>query len=139
MILAGKKKKKVNRNDKLQRIFYMYICCICYWFYLRGNDVQIIKQVSRMDRKEAIEILKRNKPTSDPRRCGTELCEAVDMAIEALKEPERKKGQWIILSSNEDSAVCKCSVCGEDFIFYNGKFFPNYCGYCGSDVRGEQE
>ena len=44
--------------------------------------------MSRMDRKEAIEILKRNKPTSDPRRCGTELCAAVDMAIEALKEPE---------------------------------------------------
>ena len=41
-----------------------------------------------MDRKEAIEILKRNKPTSDPRRCGTELCAAVDMAIEALKESE---------------------------------------------------
>ena len=92
-----------------------------------------------MDRKEAIEILKRNKPTSDPRRCGTELCEAVDMAIEALQEPERKKGQWIILSSNEDSAVCKCSVCGEDFIFYNGEFFPNYCGDCGSDMRGEEE
>ena len=41
-----------------------------------------------MDRKEAIEILKRNKPTSDPRRCGTELCEAVDIAIEALQEPQ---------------------------------------------------
>ena len=41
-----------------------------------------------MDRKEAIEILKRNKPTSDPRRCGTELCEAVDIAIAALQEPE---------------------------------------------------
>ena len=92
-----------------------------------------------MDRKEAIEVLKKNKPTSDPRRCGIELCEAVDMAIEALKEPERKKGQWIILSSNEDSAVCKCSVCGEDFIFYNGEFFPNYCGDCGSDMRGEEK
>ena len=41
-----------------------------------------------MDRKEAVEILKKNNPTSDPRRCGTELCEAVDMAIEALQEPE---------------------------------------------------
>lgn len=88
-----------------------------------------------MDRKEAIEVLKKNKPTSDPRRCGIELCEAVDMAIKALQEPERKKGQWIILSSNEDSAVCKCSVCGEDFIFYNGEFFPNYCGDCGSDME----
>lgn len=41
-----------------------------------------------MDRKEAIEILKKNKPTSDPRRCGIELCEAVDIAIEALQEPQ---------------------------------------------------
>lgn len=46
-----------------------------------------------MDRKEAIEILKRNKPMSDPRRCGTELCEAVDIAIEALQEPQ--VGGWI--------------------------------------------
>ena len=91
-----------------------------------------------MDRKEAIEILKRNKPTSDPRRCGTELCEAVDIAIAALQEPERKKGHWIILSSNEDSTVCKCSVCGEDFVFYEGEYFPNYCGDCGSDMRGEE-
>ena len=43
-----------------------------------------------MDRKEAIEILKRNKPTSDPRRCGTELCEAVDIAIEALQEQDHR-------------------------------------------------
>lgn len=39
-----------------------------------------------MTREEAIEILKKNKPTSDPRMCGTELCEAVDMAIESLEK-----------------------------------------------------
>ena len=54
--------------------------------YARNAESQ--RQVSRMDRKEAIEILKKNKPTSDPRRCGIELCEAVDIAIEALQEPE---------------------------------------------------
>ena len=43
-----------------------------------------------MDRKEAIEILKKNKPTNDPRRCGTELCEAVDIAIEALQEQDHR-------------------------------------------------
>lgn len=43
-----------------------------------------------MDRKEAIEILKKNKPTSDPRRCGAELCEAVDMAIAALEEKDHR-------------------------------------------------
>lgn len=59
----------------------------------------------------------------------------IDYMERMEKEPERKKGQWIILSSNEDSAVCKCSVCGEDFVFYDGEFFPNYCGDCGSDMR----
>ena len=63
----------------------------------------------------------------------------IDYMERMEKEPKRKKGQWIILSNNEDSAVCKCSVCGEDFVFYNGEFFPNYCGDCGSDMRGEEE
>ena len=56
-----------------------------------------------MDRKEAIEVLKKNKPTNDPRRCGTELCEAVDMAIEALKEPKRK---WIPVSERLPENGC---------------------------------
>lgn len=64
--------------------------------------------------------------------------EACGMGIKALHEPERKKGHWIILSSNEDSTVCKCSVCGEEFVFYEGEYFPNYCGDCGSDMRGEE-
>ena len=89
-----------------------------------------------MDRKKAIEALEYIKYGNDYKECRESI--AIDMAIEALQEPERKKGQWIILSSNEDSAVCKCSVCGEDFIFYNGEFFPNYCGDCGSDMRGEE-
>lgn len=45
-----------------------------------------------MTNKEAIEILKRNKPTSDPRRCGKELCTAMDKAIEVLEKQERKEG-----------------------------------------------
>ena len=90
-----------------------------------------------MPRKEAIEILKRNRPTSDPRRCGTELCEAVDMAIEALQEPERKKGQWV-------DGESKCPVCGEDK-FKNldadiwAGWKPPFCPNCGADMRGEQE
>ena len=104
-----------------------------------------------MDRKEAIERLFYLKSKAENALINSNsYCDwlindvkgtinAFSMAIEALQEPERKKGQWIILSSNEDSAVCKCSVCGEDFIFYNGEFFPNYCGDCGSDMRGEEE
>ena len=38
--------------------------------------------------EEAIEILRKNRPTSDPRPCGMELCDAVDMAISALRQQE---------------------------------------------------
>ena len=41
-----------------------------------------------MAREEAIEILRKNRPTSDPRPCGVELCDAVDMAISALRKQE---------------------------------------------------
>ena len=41
-----------------------------------------------MTNEEAIEILRRNRPTSDPRPCGKELCDAVDMAISALRQQE---------------------------------------------------
>lgn len=41
-----------------------------------------------MTREEAIEVLKKNRPGADPRRCGLELCTAVDVAIAALREQE---------------------------------------------------
>lgn len=41
-----------------------------------------------MTTNEAIEILRKNRPTSDQRPCGMELCEAVDMAISALRQQE---------------------------------------------------
>ena len=39
--------------------------------------------------EEAIEILRKNRLTSDPRPCGLELCDAVDMAISALRQQEQ--------------------------------------------------
>lgn len=39
-----------------------------------------------MDHQKAIEILKRNKPNSDTRECGKELCTACDVAISAMQE-----------------------------------------------------
>ena len=41
-----------------------------------------------MTTNEAIEILRKNRPTSDPRPCGVELCDAVDMAISALRQQD---------------------------------------------------
>ena len=41
-----------------------------------------------MTREEAIKVLKKNRPSADPRQCGLELCTAVDVAIAALREQE---------------------------------------------------
>ena len=41
-----------------------------------------------MTREDAIEILRKNRPTSDPRPCGMELCDALDMAISAIRQQE---------------------------------------------------
>lgn len=52
----------------------------------------------KMTREEAIDVLKHNYPSA----CFTDLCEAVEIAIQALSaRPERKKGelhQWISCS-----------------------------------------
>ena len=85
-----------------------------------------------MIRKEAIEILKRNKPTSDPRRCGTERCEAVDMAIEALKEPEivhcKDCKYWLRTRIGEE----ELNQCGLAGYLIGGR------GYCLYGKAGEQ-
>lgn len=107
-----------------------------------------------MTKKLAIKILS----TRDRYGC---LCgwtsgytEALDMAVEALKE--RPKGKWIVdegqqvlmqkrIADGEDWKVC--SVCGCGFMVgheYNTdktyhKTFHNYCPNCGADMRGEQD
>ena len=39
-----------------------------------------------MNYQNVIEVLKQNKPTSDPRLCAKELCAACDAAISAMQE-----------------------------------------------------
>lgn len=81
-----------------------------------------------MTKDEVIDVLKHNYPSA----CFTDLCEAVDMAIEAL---ERKYGEWIILY-DEDSpqdGIWKCSVCG--YTRPVDDITPiNYCPNCGADM-----
>lgn len=48
-----------------------------------------------MTKQEAIEILNKNAPKSDPRLCALELCSAIYVVTKALQEPERK---WIPVS-----------------------------------------
>ena len=63
--------------------------------------------------------------------------EAGEMAIEALEQPERKKGKWISLDDlrgKYNTCGYKCSECGE-----YSEYEENYCPSCGADMRGEQE
>ena len=50
-----------------------------------------------MTTNEAIEILRKNRPTSDPRPCGVELCDALDMAIAALRQQGQERNAPLTL------------------------------------------
>ena len=99
-----------------------------------------------MTNEEAIDVLKHNYPSA----CFTDLCEAVEIAIQALSiEPERKKGKWVhgreiaremvgdtvaaIFYEGWQCSECKCIVEEEREPLWN------FCPSCGADMRGEQD
>ena len=94
-----------------------------------------------MTREKAIEILRKNRPTSDPRQCGMELCDAVDMAISALRQQDHfrevtKKVEPLTLDELREmdgepvwwwnkSAKPVCTICVWDR-FMKEPMFANY-------------
>lgn len=77
--------------------------------------------------EEAIEILQSNRPSSDTRRCGEVLCEAVDVAIKACKKQVPKE------PINDNCPTCKSDA--RNWI-WDGPF--NYCPYCGQALKLEE-
>ena len=72
--------------------------------------------------EEAIEILRKNRPTSDPRPCGMELCDAVDMAISALRQQDvtdKDVGKWISVKDRLPDCM------GEVLVIVSGKPHEN--------------
>ena len=76
-------------------------------------------------------------------------CTAYEMAIEALREPERATGKWII---DDDWNMCdiegtligtkeyECDKCGYRELVFDGTVTHlNFCPNCGAYMRGEQE
>lgn len=56
---------------------------------------------------------------------------ALEMAIEALKQPERKKGRWV--SYLKEGLKWKCSECGSRF---TTPF--HYCPHCAAEMEEVQ-
>lgn len=59
---------------------------------------------------------------------GGKGLEALDLAIKALKN-ERPQGKWIL---NQDENP-ECPFCHHSF-----KYWGNFCGNCGADMRGAE-
>ena len=98
-----------------------------------------------MTREEAVYMLVTNYPNS----CYGLLREAVDMAIEALKEEPRIVAKWLPYEYGSE-LWHKCSNCGKptQYQHYYKAFdgeehlmrteIQNYCRYCGARMEGEE-
>lgn len=105
-----------------------------------------------MDRKEAIERIQEvmtiirtqhmckdmdGECTTEDRETYIQRFEALRMAIEALQEPERKKGQWISELKDDGDSLLRCSICNYPVSYFWGR--TNFCPECGADMRGDEE
>ena len=86
-----------------------------------------------MTKSEAIEHLKNIAIYSVQDGYTDEARQALDMAIKALEEPERKKGKWEVFYPNHTYKY-HCSECGA-----NHKYMFDFCPSCGADMRGEND
>lgn len=83
-----------------------------------------------MTAEKAIEIL---SDVGDINRCHAEDAEALDMAIEALKQQTtRPTARWERLVDD----FKKCSKCGRPAKFYRNY---KYCPGCGSEMQEVEE
>ena len=104
-----------------------------------------------MTREEAIEYLERADITvyKEPK---TKTAEALEMAIEALKE--RKVGHWVAVDSYDafggdeatwsahgnPTAFYYCSECRKQSMLdeFGNDILSKYCMFCGAKMKGEQ-
>lgn len=97
-----------------------------------------------MTREEAIKILEEYLPKVRWNTCDNALTDAMELAIEALSQPERPKGRWGTVWHGEFIATLECSACGRrinvDYPVRERTIkrkYP-YC-HCGADMRGGEE
>lgn len=95
-----------------------------------------------MTREEAIKMLV-NATYSDEWQGNEDLTTANHMAIEALKEPEQKKGKWILSDEQQQEDVDNgnyrfiCSECGKSDI-HSKAVIVSFCWNCGARMEEGQ-
>lgn len=98
-----------------------------------------------MTYEEAIELLKRNKPTSDPRKCGQELCLACDIAMESIeKQIPKKVGKLDMVSYGSLYFCPECEIEITPVVFFNADDSEpekkvSYCWKCGRAIDWSSE
>ena len=97
-----------------------------------------------MTREEAIQILEQRLSAAkylDYSYIDCVDAEALEMAIEALKEPERKKGKWKVVSDGygngeATACICECSECKDTiWVYKKADRKWNFCPNCGAEME----
>lgn len=83
----------------------------------------------------ARDTLVANKPISDPRKAGKDLCEAVDKAVESLEKQIPKKPLNVIYD-DDWVEFWNCPNCGiqHTAIINDEQWKFDYCPYCGQKI-----
>ena len=80
-----------------------------------------------MTREQAAEIVKRIRYYMEGGECWAETeFEAMDMAVDALENGDRRRGRWILEWEPYEVMTAHCSCCGAQ-----GSIGDPYCRCCG--------
>lgn len=87
-----------------------------------------------MTEQKAIEVLKKNRPTSDTRICGKDLCKACDLAIKALEKQIPKEPIIVHPLQENDNGEFACPICKTGALV---KKIDKFCWGCGQAIKWE--
>lgn len=68
---------------------------------------------------------------------GRENGVALEIALEALKQPERQKGKWIDATDTSGGDYYRCSECGTyiEKMYFANDYMVNFCPNCGAKME----